>query len=362
MTRLSWKAYYYDGKTAERHACEITLTPVACRVTAGGRAMDWPWKEITQTQGQNHGEPVRLEKGDEAVIVGEQGFLKSVFEVAPGARSRLREPARTPRGLLIAALAFLITAAACAAVYFWAVPRASAFAAEKVPPSVEERLGDTFVGTLLDAMPECDSDEAEESVAEILGRLEAAAPPNPYTFEVYIIDNEMVNAMAAPGGRIVVFTGLLEATESPEELAGVLAHEMEHVLKKHVTRSMFQEMSTGMLMSFVLGDFQGVSRAVQTIGNLRYSRITEEEADRLGAGLLVKAGIGTKGMADFFERLSRRKTLMPIKYLSTHPAHDERADSIKKYSAGVSENPRPLLPGIDWDKVKKSCSQKGVVQ
>lgn len=362
MTRLLWKAYYYDGKTAERHACEVTLTPEVCRVTVGGRAMDWPWKELTQTQGQNSGEPVRLERGDESVIVGGEGFLKAVFEVAPGARSRLREPSRPARGLVAAALAFLITAAVGAVVYFWVVPRASAFAAEKVPPSFEEKLGDTFVGSFLDVMPECDSEEAERSVDEILGRLEAAAPPNPYTFEVYILDDEMVNAMAAPGGRIIVFTGLLEATDSPEELAGVLAHEMEHVLQKHVTRSMFQEMSTGMLMSLVLGDFQGASRAVQTIGNLRYSRITEEEADRLGTGLLVKAGIGTRGMAEFFEKLSHRKTLMPIKYLSTHPAPDERAANIKKYSAGAPENPEPLLPGTDWGKVKKSCSKKGDAQ
>lgn len=355
MTRCLWKAYYYDGKTAERHDCEVAVTPSACLVTVDGKVSEWPWGEVAQTQGTNPGEPVRLERGEEAVIINEGGFLKAVLELAPAASSRLRAPARAGKNLILVILAFLITAGLGAALYLWIIPRASAIAAENVPPSIEDRLGETYAGTLLDAMPECDSVEAEDAVLEILQRLEEAAPPNPYSFRVYIIDNEMVNALAAPGGHIIVFTGLLEATESPEELAGVLAHEMQHVLKKHVTRGIFQEMSTGMLMSFVLGDFRGASRAVQTVGNLRYSRISEDEADRLGAELLIKAGIDTKGMADFFDRLSSRGTLMPVKYLSTHPAPDERAENVKRYASGA-QKPTPLLPGIDWEKVKKSCS------
>lgn len=356
MTRLLWKAYYYDGKTAERHACELTLSPAACRVCVNGVVADWPWGEVTQTQGRHRGEPVRLEKGGEAVIINEEGFLRALSEMAPGFSSRFRAPARAGKNLLLIIFAFLITAALGAVVYLWAIPRASALAAEKVPPSVEDRLGETYAGTLLDAMPECDSVEAEGAVQEILKRLEAATPANPYTFKIYIIENEMVNAMAAPGGHIIVFTGLLKATESPEELAGVLAHEMQHVLKKHVTKGIFQEMSTGMLMSFVLGDFRGASRAVQTIGNLRYSRISEDEADRLGAELLIKADIETKGMADFFDRLAREKSLIPVKYLSTHPAPDERAEKIKRYSDKAPKKTRPLLPGVDWKTVKKSCS------
>jgi Zn-dependent protease with chaperone function len=356
VTRLLWKAHYYDGKTAERHSCELTLAPAACRVSVNGAVTDWPWGEVSQTQGSHTGEPVRLERGGEAVIIYEEGFLRALSEIAPGFSSRFRAPARAGKNLLIIIFAFLITAAAGAAVYLWAIPRASAIAAEKVPPSVEERLGETYATTLLDAFPECDSAEAGEAVQEMLKRLKAAAPPNPYTFRVYLIENEMVNAMAAPGGHIIVFTGLLEATKSPEELAGVLAHEMQHVLKKHVTKGIFQEMSTGMLMSIVLGDFRGASRAVQTIGNLRYSRISEDEADRLGAELLIKADIDTKGMADFFDRLSREKNFIPVKYLSTHPAPDERAENIKRYASGAPKNPTPLLPGVDWETVKKSCS------
>lgn len=355
MARWLWKAYYYDGKTAERHDCEVAVTPSACRVTVDGKVSEWPWKEVAQSQGANPGEPVRLERGEEALIISEEGFLEAVIKIAPEA-SGLRAPARAGKNLLLVLLAFLITASLGAALYLWVIPRASAIAAEKVPPSIEDRLGETYAGTLLEAMDECDSGEAEDAVLEILQRLEKAAPPNPYRFRVYIIDNEMVNALAAPGGHIIVFTGLLEATESPEELAGVLAHEMQHVLKKHVTRGIFQETSTGMLMSLVLGDFRGASRAVQTVGNLRYSRISEDEADRLGAELLIKAGIDTLGMAEFFDRLSRRGNIMPVKYLSTHPAPDERAENVKRYASGAPKNTSPLLPGVDWKKVKKSCS------
>lgn len=355
MARLRWKAFYYDGKTALRHDVEVTLSPESLEVAGESVAASWRYDDVTQTQGGNIGEPVRLEKGEEAVIVSEEGFLNSLNEVAPSYRSRFHRPAKAGKNLLLIITAFLLTVSIGTCVYLWGIPRVSAYAAEKVPLSVEERLGKTFVGGLMDAMPECASPEANKSVQEILKRLESAAPPNPYKFRVYVLDSEVENAFATPGGYIVVFSGLIEKTESPEELAGVLAHEMQHVLKKHVTKGIFQDLSTGMLIAFVLGDFQGASRAAQTIGNLRYSRITEDEADRLGAELLIKADIDPKGFSDFFDRLGGKSDIGFVKYLSTHPAPHERAEQIRKIAGGLKEKSVPLLPGTDWKKVRTSC-------
>lgn len=354
MARLRWKAFYYDGKTAFRHDAEVMISPEAMEVAGVFGRVSWRHDDVTQAQGRHTGEPVRIEKGEEAVIITEEGFIGALKEIAPRSSSRFHGPSNAGKNILFIVIAFLLAVSTGAGVYFWVIPRASALAAEKVPPAVEERLGRTFVNGLMNA-PECASPEVNIPVQVIEERLEAAAPPNPYKFRVYVLKSSVVNAYAAPGGYIVVFTGLIEKTKSPEELAGVLAHEMEHVLKKHSTREMFRDLSAGMLMSLFLGDFRGTSRAAQQLGNLRYSRLNEDEADRLGAELLVKADIDPKGMADFFGKLGGVPDIRFIKYLSTHPSSSERAETIRRLTGGLKKNFVPLLSGIDWQKVRTSC-------
>ncbi len=355
MARLRWKAFYYDGKTARRHEVEATLYSEAMELSGKDISLSWRYEDITQTQGRNAGEPVRLENGQEAVIVAEEGFIEALKETSPHYSSRFYKPSRAGRDFALILAALLLSLSVGAGAYLWGIPRFSALAAGRVPPAAEEMLGRRYISGFLDASPGCTSPVVEDSVRKIMARLEAAAPPNPYKFRVYVLKNEMVNAFAAPGGYIVVFSGLIEKTKRPEELAGVLAHEMEHVLKKHVTKRMFQNLSTGMLVSSLLGDFHGASGAVSTIGTLRYSRITEDEADRLGAGLLVKANIDPKGMADFFSCLCGVPDSGFFKYLSTHPASSERAETIRRLTAGVKKKYVPLLPGIDWKKARASC-------
>jgi predicted Zn-dependent protease len=353
MARLRWKAYYYDGKTAFRHDADVTISPHAIEVSGKFGAVSWRHEEVRQTQGGHGCEPVRLEKGGEAVIVNEDGFVAALNQIAP--RSRFRDASKAGKNILFIIIAFLLTAAAGTGAYFWAIPWAAKIAAEKVPPHVEERLGRTFVEGITRVAHECGSTEVNVPVKVIEERLEAAAPRNPYRFRVYVLKSKTVNAFAAPGGYIVVFTGLIEKTDSPEELAGVLAHEMQHVLNKHATREMFQGYSAGMLASLFLGDFRGTSRALATMGNLRYSRMTEDEADRLGAGLVMKADIDPRGMADVFGKLPEMPNIGFVKYLSDHPATADRVDTIKRLTAGAKKNYVPLLPGIDWKKVRASC-------
>ena len=76
----------------------------------------------------------------------------------------------------------------------------------------------------------------------------------------------------------------------------------------------------------------------------------------IGAELLVKADVDTKGMVDFFDRLAMEKNQVIIEYLSTHPAPSERSDGIRNFFNSSAEKTRPLLPGIDWKTTKKSCS------
>lgn len=354
-----WKAFYYDGKTAERHDVEVEATPFSLIVTKGRDAWEWRYDEVKQTQGFHEGQPVRIEKGEEALVINDTGFLNSLSELTAGSDLRFGPPESKRKKFFLIPVLLFFTAALGLAVYFLVIPRVAAFAAEKVPPSFEDRLGTTFIEELKFGMEECSSPETVDSVTAIMNILEEAARPHPYTFRVYVFKDEMINAFAAPGGHIVIFTGLLEATETPEELAGVLSHEMQHILLKHSTKGIFQDMSTEILLSLLLGDLDGVSGMARSFGNMRYSRILEEEADRRGAELLIKANVDPGGLTSFFEKLGKAEGGMDeenlLRYVSTHPLTGERINYLKEQIGDRPVKNFPLLPNTDWEEVKKTC-------
>ena len=109
----------------------------------------------------------------------------------------------------------------------------------------------------------------------------------------------------------MLFRGLIEQAGNPEEVAGVLAHEIQHVAQRHATRALVRQASTGLLLAAMTGDASGVFvygvEAARTLGTLRYSRQAEEEADLEGLRLLVAAGIEPAGMVTFFESLRRKE-------------------------------------------------------
>jgi predicted Zn-dependent protease len=155
--------------------------------------------------------------------------------------------------------------------------------------------------------------------------------------------------MAAPGGHVVVFTGLVHATESAEELAGVLAHEMQHVLLRHTLRAMVRGLGVRATLSVLLGgagELGNVTGAlIEQWGGLRFSRSQESDADLAGVTLLQAAGIDPHGMVTFFEHLAQRGGEPPA-FLSTHPASAARAKAILDRIAGS-----PSVPALPyaWD-------------
>src|SRR5207244_2410003 len=113
--------------------------------------------------------------------------------------------------------------------------------------------------------------------------------------------------VAAAGGQVIRVRGLLERTRTPEELAGVLAHEIQHVLRRHATRMLLQHTSAGLMLAAVSGDISGAMayglESARVLGALRYSRQYEAEADVEGLRMLLAAGVDPEGMIAFFETL-----------------------------------------------------------
>lgn len=353
-----WQGYYYDGKTASRKKVFITITPHTVRLTLeDGSSFDWKLSEITQTQGFYEGEPIRMERGEEAFTINERTFIADLLKTAPDAAPRFNASKTGSKIPLWMPFAAVTVIAGLVALYLWGIPVFASYAADAVTPSWEEKLGANVVAQFTAGREICPDEKTTEQVNKLLSSLNSAALPHPYGFKVHIIKDPMLNAFAAPGGHIVLFTGLLKATKNPDELAGVMAHEMQHVLRKHATKSIFENLSTYMIMAVITGDTSGVAGMVHTIGAFRYSRLHEQEADERAVVLLQAAGINPEGLIGFFKTVEKTQADMPsaLAYLSTHPVTQERIGYIRERIREKRVYAQPMTEA-EWREAIKGCS------
>lgn len=365
--KTDWEGYYLDGRSAARHRVTIRLMRSGLEVTTEAGTLWWPYPEIRQTQGFYAGEEVRLERGGEipaTLLISDATFLTALHRVAPELATRFHDPARRRMRAKLTLVAALAVIGITTALYLWGIPALAGVVASHVPASWEEGLGEAVVQQLAPPLKRCTDPTLVGVIDEITLTLTRTLPGSPYTFRVAVVDNPTVNAIAAPGGFIVLFRGLVEQTQTPEELAGVLAHEVQHILKRHATRLLVQHASTGLLVAALTGDASGAMRfgleGARILGILRYSRGYEEEADLEGMRLLIAARVDPAGLIRFFESLQEKEgeREMPafLSYLSTHPTTADRVERLKSLAAKADGQWITLLPDLQWREISQLCS------
>jgi len=365
--RTDWEGTYFDGRVAERHPVTVTLTAASLRIEwVDGKTILWSYGEIRQVQGARPGEPARLERGGdepEVLVVDDPGILQAVREVAPHYRNRFTDASRrrTRTRAVVAGVTAAVVAAG--AVYLWIIPLLAARVAARLPVTWEESLGRRVVAEMVDSAAIC----PHPAVLDRLVARLAATANGRYAFRVTVVGDSIVNAFAAPGGSVVVYRGLLELAETPEELAGVLAHEMQHVVLQHGTRAVLREIPLRLMVAAVTADagFAGhVAGAAATLGSLRYGRQAEEEADREGMRMLQRARVDPRGMVTFFGRLQERVGDVPrvAAYLSTHPRTEARIARLEGLAAAATDAAEPLIDAEAWEDVRRACAASGPVE
>jgi Zn-dependent protease with chaperone function len=196
----------------------------------------------------------------------------------------------------------------------------------------------------------------EDAVKVVLTRL-SKAQGSSFRFEPRVVDSDKVNAFALPGGPIVVYTGLLREAESPEEFAGVLAHEMAHVTRRHGMQRIGQSLGVVALIQLLFGDVSGVMAvAVELLraGTINsYGRDQEREADLDAVDRMRAAGLSPAALADFFARLQKEEGSLTIPaWLGDHPDLEERVRAVRARAKALgSVTPKPL--GLDWEEVRR---------
>ena len=228
-------------------------------------------------------------------------------------------------------------------------------AVNRIPVEWEQKLGESAYREFLTGQDVMKDGLAVAAVREMTQRLASHVPNNPYRFEVTVVKSDVVNAFALPGGYVVVFTGLMKKAESPEEVAGVLAHELNHVLQRHGLERIIKQLGFVAVVSIVLGNPPGLGGVMKQLGvelmTLKFGRAQETEADTTGLDLLYRAKINPEGMITFFQRLVE-KDEGRVEWLSSHPMSSARADHLK---ARLAEMPKQKTEpfSLEWSKVRE---------
>ena len=223
----------------------------------------------------------------------------------------------------------------------------------------EEALADIIIDNVFSKMPEykkLENPVVDSAIFEIKKRLLDSVGLTDYEYKITVVKNSDVNAVTFLGGNIFVFAGLIEFSESPEEVAAVLAHEIGHVEKKHVVNKLAKEFGLTILFSILAGgDAVLLSEIARTMISSVFDRKQEAEADDFALQLLEKSEISPTSLAAFFRRLkSEFGDMEELELIMTHPNHNSRIKKSLEYKTkdGFQES----AFSCNWDRVKAALA------
>jgi Zn-dependent protease with chaperone function len=238
-------------------------------------------------------------------------------------------------------------------VYFLVIPWLAEEMADVVSRKTERQLGDSAYESM--ALTQAEDTMASRLVNEFFAALKVETK---YAIRISVVEDETVNAFALPGGRIVVYTGLLESMGSYPELAALLSHEFVHVEQRHATRSMFRQLGTSAFVGVLFGNTGTIAGAIAGQANqlrtLSYSRSLEKEADLKGVEIIKSRRLDINGFDSLFKHLEEAtpKGADLPEMISSHPEIQNRIAYIREAAKGATKVEHPLLNSI-FEKLKQ---------
>ncbi len=237
---------------------------------------------------------------------------------------------------------------ACIIGVFFAVGLAPL--AHAIPWSLEKKMGSMISAP----KTECRySSQADALLKRLVKRLYPIYPDDDhFSIEVHVADNPDINAYATLGGMITLNSGLLNKAQSPEEIAGVLAHEIEHVHSRHIMEGALVHLFTseGVYMIFGKTSTAGFARYLL---NMSFTRDQEAQADEGGLRRLQAARVDNQGFKSFFERMEKKGSATT--FLSDHPSNKSRMEMTDQYKV---KDPQPIMTKDEWEVLRNYCGGK----
>ena len=361
-------AFYFNGVTSNRYEVIVEAATTGLRIIHDGQTLldEWNYAEL-RTRSAPDG-VLRLGRRGETALARVE-----VRDPALAAAIEARAPALDRGGAAERRLRYhvvIFSLAAIASLVLTAIfgmPVLANRITPLIPLSMEKKLGeavDKQIGPLLDTGSRGAAFQCGNGVGEVPGRkaldklvrqLETTARL-PYRIRVDVVRRQQANAFALPGGHVYVFEGLLAKSRAPDELAGVIAHEIGHVVRRDGTRAVLQSAGLSFLFGMMLGDFVGggaVVIAARTVLNSSYSRHAEAAADDYSVKLMENVGGDPRALGAILSRIASDK-YDGMTLLRDHPDTKDRIAAIN--SVTVENLPKQLLNATEWKALKAICS------
>jgi Zn-dependent protease with chaperone function len=350
---------FFDGESARAHDVDVVLIDERLTITgpAIGSERRWPLESVEAVETPAPDHPLRLRSAGapgERLVIADRALIAALLPLAPQL-TRSLDPRKMLRFAAIIIAGLLLVVLLGYALLSLLPPAV----ARLMPETWRERLGRQAEQSFIGSYSECKSGEGSRALAALGYRLfenNADLAPD-FTLRVYRLP--VINAFTLPGGRIILSGKLIEAAKDPEELAGVLAHELGHVDSRDPEVALVRLTGLQLLISLATGSDGGsiLSNLAGLATLLRYTRAAEIRADDYAQMLLNRAQIDPLGLKRFFESVKKleeaRKPVGPLGgLLSTHPATDERVARIRPLENGPA---RPVMNGELWRALKAIC-------
>ena len=354
-TGRAFPARYSDGRSAAAVSVSARLVEAGVAIAVdAGEPLIWPYGALSTAAPLHagaHDVLVRAANQKGATLfVEDADFATALAGYAPHLTARaVRIRHATPWLWAFAGVLML-------AGIVWAMNLSPAkMIAHLLPDRTREALGAQVVRSMSANRRVCASPEGARALSAMVSRLsDASGARKP--FRVVVVDWALVNAFAAPGEQIVLTRGLIGQAGGPDEVAGVLAHEMGHGLELHPETGIVRAMGTAAAIELLSGGSSGMLANIgQLLLQLSYTRAAESEADQQALRLLRGARISQQGIIDFFSRVEKedRGGAGSVDMLRTHPQIAER----KRIAAAAPSYPAtPALADADWQSLKGICA------
>lgn len=363
-----WKGHFFDGETAVKKAATVTVDESSVLISLEGKTVVWKIDDCRLVDDVSIDNYTRIENRDnlnQKLVIYDRGF-SVLLKSKPGfSKTFSRKSLNSSSLKKFAVIASVITVLFIPVGYFFILPGFSRFITRNLPVSAEQKIARNYYSLLAPEKSRCPHDSRYDKLESVMQKLIGNEADNKYSFTLTVVKSDIVNAFALPGGYIVFYSGLIEKTETPEQFAGVLAHELQHVLNRHGTKNMVNQLSLNVLIGALTGFNSSGSSVIEALkigGLLKYSRDFEEEADRKGVKMMMNSGIDPRGMAEFFEIINKETVDVPdyLRFLSTHPRTESRIEDLKSFTGQHDPDHGKLFTEKEWTSIKKICSDSSV--
>ena len=272
---------------------------------------------------------------------------------------RIDEHQTTGRGVAKIVGWSVAAAVSIVCVVLFGVPLAADRLAPLVPKPIERRIGDASevqVKTIFRGQT-CNDAAGQAAFRKLVNRLRDAAGLDDDAMTSGVLRTSVPNAFALPGGKVYVLSALLDKAESPDELAGILAHELGHLKHHDNMRGLIYNGGTSFLIGLLFGDVTGSSAVIfasRSVVEASYSREAETAADTFAIEIMHKLGRSPKPAAELMFRITGKEGGSGLAtILASHPLTEDRLARMTKEDRPVSGP--PLLTDKEWQALKGIC-------